>query len=98
MGLFVVLLSLAWWDETSEDWHFKAAFLLPVALSLLTFWRAREHFWYGDINPAIVISLRPSLIAVYGDLSTGGAPFRVIKVLPHRLNQMSGGPFKLVIV
>jgi hypothetical protein len=97
MGLFVVLLPLAWWDETSEDWHFKAAFLLPVALSLLTFWRAREHFWCGD-KPCDCDSLRPSLIAVYGDLSTGGAPFRVIKVLPHRLNQMSGGLFKLVIV
>ena len=70
-------------------------FWLPVALMLavavFSAIRIKEHFRSGCINPACVVSLNPPLIAAYTDLTTGRAPWPVVKVLPHPLHRMHGG-------
>jgi len=38
-----------------------------------------------------VVAHAPDLIAVYSDLSTGGEPYPVVKVLRHPLDRMTGG-------
>lgn len=53
--------------------------------------RVKEHFWYGCINPALIVSHDPDLIAVYSDLDAGAGPYPVVKVLPHPLKRMAGG-------
>jgi hypothetical protein len=72
------------------------AFLIPgmllgPSLAYAYVGRARDHFWFGCVNPAVVVSHDPDLIAVYSDLSAGVAPCPVVKVLPHPLKRMTGG-------
>src|SRR5205823_4481753 len=74
------------------EWRCALAMALIVGLhfhrSVLI---ARERFWFGDVNPAAVISHDPDRIAVYGDLRTGHAAWPVVKVLAHPLKRMAGG-------
>src|SRR5437667_6358329 len=51
----------------------------------------REYFETCDLNPGVVLSHAPDLIAVHADLSTGFSPYPVVKVLPHPLRRMTGG-------
>jgi hypothetical protein len=51
----------------------------------------REYFASYDLNPGIVVSHGPDLIAVRADLSMGFAPYPVVKLLPHPLKRMAGG-------
>jgi hypothetical protein len=49
--------------------------------------RAREHFKYGDTNPAIVLDSDAGLVAAYTDLdSRGFSRFHVIKIFRERLS------------
>jgi hypothetical protein len=63
--------------------HWYALGGLVVALiGLFLHWlKARIRFKHGDANPGVIISEKPLLLAVIGDLSTGGAPWPVIKIL-----------------
>jgi Protein of unknown function (DUF3239) len=51
----------------------------------------REYFEFGDLNPGIVVSHDPDLIAVHADLTKGFAPCPMIKIRPHPLKRMTGG-------
>lgn len=93
--MFLCLIPLGFLMEMWDDWTFKAAFLFPAVTVPGFYWRAREHFLHGDVNPAVVVSLRPPLLAVSADLSAGRGAFPVIKVLPHRFKTMTGAPFQV---
>jgi hypothetical protein len=43
----------------------------------------REHFLYGCVNPGIVVSTTPPLVAVLTDLTVSKSPHPVIKILPQ---------------
>ena len=51
----------------------------------------REHFRYGCVNPAIVVSQTPPLIAVATDLRVRDKPYPVVKILTQPLHQIRGG-------
>lgn len=53
--------------------------------------RIREHFIYGCVNPAVVVSSQPPLVAVFTDLTTGKGSHHVIKILPQPLRWMKHG-------
>jgi hypothetical protein len=76
-------------------WHWS--FWIGTALCLVLNWLywsgARWQGLYGEVNPALVISADPYLIAVLTDMDTSGdGPKPAIKVLPHALQRMTGGP------
>ena len=64
-------------------------------IRLLRHWAAvKRHYQIGCVNPAIVVSEAPVMIAVYTDLARSGDDdyaFPVIKVLPARLGR-AGDP------
>jgi Protein of unknown function (DUF3239) len=51
----------------------------------------REHFSFGCVNPAIVVSQSPPLVAVATDLRKWDEPYPVIKILAQPLHTISGG-------
>ncbi len=53
--------------------------LLPVPFIFMGW--IRQLFWHGCINPAVVVSLDPLLIAVYTDMSKGFGNYPVVKIL-----------------
>jgi hypothetical protein len=91
LGLVLVSLALA------VLLHFTFAILAMIVTLLLGwYWfRVRAKFVSGCVNPGIVVSRDPPLIAVATDLARGKGPsWPVIKVLAHPLARMAGGPFK----
>lgn len=69
-------------------------FGVPAFLLLLMnrfYWtRVREQFRYGCVNPGVVVSLRPLLIAVSTDLSKGVGEYPVVKIINKRLTSIAG--------
>lgn len=57
--------------------------------------RTKEHFIYGCVNPGIVVSYEPALVAVFTDLTTGKWPYPAIKILPQPLNCLKDGTPKV---
>ena len=61
--------------------------LVIVLLALLSLWvywsHVKAHFLRGCLNPGVVVSVEPFLVAVYTDLSTGDGSYPVIKILRH---------------
>jgi Protein of unknown function (DUF3239) len=51
----------------------------------------QDKFLYGCINPAVVVSHSPYLVAVSTDLSVGGESYPVIKILPQPLDKIKSG-------
>jgi Protein of unknown function (DUF3239) len=62
-------------------------------LKLLNYWLTsrREHFSFGCVNPAIVVSQSPPLVAVATDLRKWDEPYPVIKILEQPLQTIPGG-------
>lgn len=60
---------------------------------VLGFWlrHLQDHFSGGCVNPAVVVSQSPPLIAVATDLRKWNEPYPVIKILEQPLSAMSGG-------
>lgn len=54
-------------------------------------YRVSSQFNLGCVNPTQVVSTSPPLVAVYTDLTTGGDPYDVVKVLHQPLGKMTGG-------
>lgn len=53
---------------------------------------ARNKFLYGCINPGTIVSIEPSLVAVFTDLTMDDTkPRHVIKILPQPLEKISKG-------
>lgn len=74
-------INSAFWMVISPILH-KARFL---AIHI------RERFLYGCVNPGMVISSNPTLVAVFTDLRTRETPYHVIKVLPQPLKRTKIG-------
>ena len=90
--LFVLFAALA----VTVNWFFWIPFALVIPVAALILIRTREHFVSGCVNPAVVVSQDPCLVAVCTDLSTGMAgSYPVIKVLPQPLKHMPGGAPKV---
>jgi hypothetical protein len=78
-------------------WHW--GFWLGVVVLLVLnvkFWRGvRWQGLYGCVNPGVVVSTEPYVVAVLGDLTTSGEPWPVIKIQSEprgRMVRMTGGP------
>lgn len=58
----------------------------------LFYWKqVEEHFQYGCLNPGVVVSVEPPLIAVSGNLTHGGAPdYNVVKIIEATFKQIDG--------
>ncbi len=76
-GSFLALLWLAlihgwgWWLPA-----------IPLLMMNFLYWiRVREHFNSGDVCPAVVISIKPLVLAVGTDLTTGFEAHPAIKVI-----------------
>ena len=67
-------------------WLYAIPAILILALNWFYWRRVKEHFALGCTNPAKVVSLNPTLIAVYTDLSCGGSTpdCHTIKVQKNR--------------
>lgn len=75
-----------------EKWCWIGAGVGALAIILFCL-RVRGQFRHGCVCPAIVISDRPWLVAVWSDLSTGGGRvYPAIRVLHQPLGRMTGGP------
>lgn len=71
---------------------YSRLFILLVLVILgvnYAYWKiVSSHFLNGCINPAVVISVRPLLIAVYSDLSKGQGDYPTIKIIPVPLTSI----------
>lgn len=72
-------------------WIFILPTLLFAAACFLYWRRIKYNFIAGCVNPGVVLSLDPPLIAVLTNLTKGGGQWNVIKVLRHPLHRMSSG-------
>ncbi len=52
----------------------------------------RQLFYCGDVNGGIVVSERPCLVAIYTDLTQGGLPCPVVKVIEQPLDRAFAYP------
>jgi hypothetical protein len=74
----------------------NVAFLIVSLVSLIMlgkYWSGqREKFISGCVNPGVVVSLHPPLVAVFTDLTTGATDrnFPCVKVLRQPLGSMTG--------
>lgn len=71
-------------------WIFWPLALLLAAMNWLYWRRIGEHFRYGCTNPAMIVSLHPTLIAVSTDLSKGVGEYPVIKIIEKSLPTACG--------
>ena len=71
-------------------WGFWILTLLTLGFVFSLAYGIADHYCNGCANPARVVSLDPDLIAVHADLTTGGRPAHVIKVLPQPLRRLRG--------
>ncbi len=62
-------------------WTYWIIALALLVMNLLYWQRVRDHFRHGDANPAIILSLKPMLIAVSADLSKGAGKYPAIKII-----------------
>ncbi len=87
---FMGLLALAFFKSgaSSGIWGLAALSGLGAAARLNTFWQKCAQ---GDVNPAIVVSTQPCLVAVSTDMSkNAGDTWPVIKILPQPLARAWG--------
>ncbi|MEZ6039119.1 MAG: DUF3239 domain-containing protein [Planctomycetaceae bacterium] len=69
---------------------FIPACMMLAAVGL--YWqKVKTHFIAGCVNPAMIFSLDPPLVAVTTDLTKGSGDYDVIRILPQPLAKMSTG-------
>lgn len=70
-------------------------FIIIAAFFVFATWfycnRLKSQFVAGCVNPGIIVSLQPPLVAVYTDLTKGGSEFPVVKIERHPIRRMSTG-------
>ena len=71
-------------------WLFWIPSTLLILLNVLYWIRVREHFWGGDANPGLVVSVDPLLVAVATDLTQGVGAYPAVKVFEASLPRMGG--------
>lgn len=71
-------------------------FAIAAAFFAFSTWfyfsRLKSQFVAGCVNPGIVVSMDPPLVAIYTDLTKGGNEFPVVKIESHPVHKMSTGP------
>jgi len=86
--LMLVFIAAAFWH-----WGFWAGFVVLLVANYLYWSGARWQGLYGDVNPAVVVSTDPYLVAGFTDLGTGPREHGpAIKVGRQPLQRMTGGP------
>lgn len=76
----------SWW------WALLAAFFV---WAIRIYWiRAHGQFASGCVNPSVIISEKPPLVAVHTDLRMADNECPVIKILPQPIQRMLDGPGK----
>jgi len=75
-------------------WFGLILVLLLGAINLFYWYIVRMKFVAGCVNPGVVVSLDPPLVAVLTNLTKGGddVEWNYIRVLPQPLSKMTGGP------
>ncbi|WP_254513317.1 DUF3239 domain-containing protein [Anatilimnocola floriformis] len=89
MSLLLISLLLGYF--TCFGWIMAVLFLVMN----IGYWRVtRNKFVAGCINPGVVVSLDPPLVAVLTNLNKGGSDtdWNYIRILNQPLNSMTGGP------
>ena len=70
-------------------------FLIVAAFFAFATWfyctQLRTQFIAGCVNPGIIVSIQPPLVAIYTDLAKGGNKFPVVKIEAHPIHRMSTG-------
>lgn len=72
-----------------SNWYWLL-FMLMLFVNRFYWARVKEQFIYGCINPSVVISVSPLLIATYTDLSKGIGEFPAIKIINPSLRVIAG--------
>ncbi|MDA1049675.1 MAG: DUF3239 domain-containing protein [Planctomycetota bacterium] len=80
---FVALASLV-------HWSFWVVALLLFAMNWFYWQRVRDHFRHGCANPAIIVSMEPTLIAVSTDLTKGIGEYPVVKIIEKSIPAACG--------
>jgi hypothetical protein len=88
--LWLMHLGLAIKLALSVHWAFWAGVALLVAANGLYWIRVYEHFRHGCANPAVILQLKPMLIAVWTDLSQGDGEYPVIKIIRKKVPSVDG--------
>ena len=69
-------------------------FWVPAFVLLIVNWfywrQIKERFLYGCVNPAVIVSEHPMLIAAYTDLSKGVGDYPAIKIFRKNLADTGG--------
>lgn len=64
---------------------FTILVVLVGLVNLLYWWRLSESFKHGCLNTAVVVSVKPTLVAVHTDLSKGEGEYPVVKIVAGRV-------------
>lgn len=88
-----ILIGLAIYYQSVAPLFICLGFLVLWGGFIAFFWsEVRDHFRHGNVNPAVVVSDDPYLVAVYTDMTMGAGSWPAIKVLRQPLERMTGGP------
>ena len=86
ISLAVLMLLLA----ILVHWSLWIGFVVLIAMNWLYWRRVRDQFMCGAVNPAVIVSENPMLIAVLTDLSKGSGYFPVVKIIRKDLPEVEG--------
>lgn len=89
--LLIIVQVLYWLCGIGLNVAFSAGLFKVVQILGIWLIHLREHFSGGCVNPAIVVSQSPPLVAVSTDLRKWDEPYPVIKILEQPLHKLPGG-------
>lgn len=95
--VWATTLALSVYLTLKVHWLYALLTILTLALNWFYWRRVKEHFAVGCANPASIISLNPTRIAVYTDLSCGFASpeCHTIKIQTARHLKNGGDPLSI---
>lgn len=96
LGALLFIGALAHAIADAKNWGVAVFWGAIVFLMNALYWnRVYSIFWNADVCPAVVVSERPGLVAVWTNMTTdldGWHP--AVKIVRHPLKRMSGEPVK----
>ena len=63
---------------------------MMVALNWFYWQKVREHFLYGNVTPAVIVSLDPMMYATLTDVTHGVGDYPVIKIITKKFSSILG--------
>jgi hypothetical protein len=87
LGVGAAAFAWAWWLGAGQ----VSVCLVMVATAILYFYRRSSKYYYGDVNPGVVISAAPCRIAVTVGLAIGEGENPSVKIIPAPLLGMPQG-------